>query len=373
MIIGTPKEIKNNEYRVGMVPAGVYMLKSMGHRILIEKGAGEGSGIPDKEFLKQGAEIVETPQEVWQRSDLVVKVKEPLPSEYPLLRAGLALFTYVHLADPRAKELTLELMKRKVASIAYETVEGANGGLPLLKPMSEVAGRLSVQVGATFLERPRGGRGVMLGGVPGVLPALVLVLGGGTVGINATKIALGFGARVIVLDVDQERLEYLDTVFGDRLETLMSSQYQIAQLAPEADLIVGGVLRAGRRAPVVMTREMVRSMRPSSMIVDVAVDQGGCIETTHATSHASPTYVEEGVIHYAVDNMPGCVPRTSTFALTNMTLPYVYRMAGMGILEALRGDKGFLLGLNTYQGECTCVGVAEAHALKYHDPLAMMK
>jgi alanine dehydrogenase len=358
MIIGVPKEIKDNEARVGLTPAGVKALTEAGHRLLIEQDAGAHSGFLDSEYQSAGAEMVSQPADVWGRSDMVVKVKEPVECEYIFFREGLVLFTYLHLAP--LPELTNKLLETKVIGIAYETVRDRRGMLPLLMPMSEVAGRMSVQVGASYLERERGGRGILLGGVPGVPPALVTILGGGIVGTNAARIALGFGARTTLIDMNLNRLRELEDIFGGRLYTLASNSYNIAHATREADLVIGGVLIPGATAPKLVSRSMVSQMKPGAVIVDVAIDQGGCVETARPTSHSNPSYTVDGVVHYCVTNMPGAVPHTSTLALTNSTFPYVLRLAHLGAREALKQDAGLADGLNTWLGALTHRGVAES-------------
>jgi alanine dehydrogenase len=363
MQIGVPKEIKDNEFRVSLVPAGARALVEAGHQVLVENQAGAGSGIDNAEYEAAGAVIVADAAAVFRRADLLVKVKEPLPAETKMLRTGQVLFTYLHLAP--APELTSALVKSGATSIAYETITDHEGGLPLLTPMSEVAGRMAIQVGAAYLQRPNGGRGVLLGGVPGVPPGDVVILGGGTVGINAAMMALGLGARVTVLDRFLPRLRYLDEVFGGRLNTVYSTQHYVEEAARRADLFIGAVLVPGAAAPRLVTRAMVGRMKKGSVIVDVAVDQGGCIETTHATTHSDPTYEVDGVIHYCVANMPGAVPRTSTFALTNATLPYVLKIAGKGFRDAARDDATLRPGINVHDGKITCEPVALAQKLPY--------
>ena len=358
MIIGVPKEIKDNEARVGVTPAGVKALTEAGHTVLLETLAGAQSGFPDAEYQNAGAEIVGDAGNVWGKSELVVKVKEPIEPEYVYFREGLVLFTYLHLAPLPA--LTDKLLESKVTGIAYETVRDRQGTLPLLTPMSEVAGRMSVQVGASYLEKERGGRGILLGGVPGVPPAHVAILGGGIVGTNAARIALGFGAKVTLIDVNLNRLRELDDIFGGRLYTLASNSYNIAQATREADLVIGGVLIPGATAPRLVTRAMVSQMKTGAVIVDVAIDQGGCVETARPTSHSNPSFIVDGVVHYCVTNMPGAVPHTSTLALTNSTFPYLLRLANLGAREALRQDAGLAEGLNTWQGTLTHRGVAES-------------
>ena len=358
MIIGVPKEIKDHEARVGVTPAGVKALTEAGHTVLVETQAGEQSGFPDDEYQKAGAEIVGEAGYVWGKSEMVVKVKEPIEREYVFFREGLVLFTYLHLAPVR--DLTDKLLDSRVIGIAYETVRDRQGTLPLLTPMSEVAGRMSVQVGAAYLEKEHGGRGILLGGVPGVPPAHVCILGGGIVGSNAARIALGFGAKVTLVDVNLNRLRELDDIFGGRLYTLASNSYNVAQATREADLIIGGVLIPGATTPKIVTRAMVAQMKKGAVIVDVAIDQGGCVETARPTSHSDPSYLVDGVVHYCVTNMPGAVPNTSTLALTNATFPYVLRMANLGVREALRQDAGLAEGLNTWMGSLTHSGVAES-------------
>ncbi|MCB9794146.1 MAG: alanine dehydrogenase [Alphaproteobacteria bacterium] len=363
MIVGVPTEIKAQENRVGLVPSGVKALVANGHRVLVQQGAGNGSGLPDDEYIRAGAEIVTTAEEVFGRADMIWKVKEPLAAEYPLLREGQILYTYLHLApDPTQ---TRALLDAGVVGVAYETVELPNGTLPLLTPMSEVAGRLSVQAGAFCLTRHHGGSGVLLGGVPGVEPGQVVIIGGGIVGLNAVKMAVGLGAEVTVLDISLERLRWFDNIFGGRIKTLYSNAYNIERSLGEADLVIGAVLVPGARAPKLITRDMLSFMKPRSAIVDVAVDQGGCVETTRATTHADPTYVVDGVVHYAVANMPGAVARTSTFALNNATVPYGLRIADQGWEAALRADPALAKGLNVARGEVRNEAVAEALELPY--------
>ena len=362
MIIGVPKEIKNNEYRVAMTPAGVQQLVHHGHTVLVETNAGLGSAFPDAEYVAAGGKIVPTAADAWS-GNMVVKVKEPQASEYDFMREDLLLFTYLHLAAE--EELTHAMMRTKVTGIAYETVEAADGSLPLLTPMSEVAGRMATQVGAHWLERPNGGRGLLLGGVPGVPGANVVIIGGGVVGTNAAQIALGMGANVTIMDNNLERLRFLDLVLHGRVHTVASNSYNIAQAVRDADLVIGGVLVRGAKAPKLVSHAMISSMREGSVVVDVAVDQGGCMETTHATTHADPTYVIDGVVHYGVANMPGAVPRTSTLALNNATLPYAVRLANMGAEAACAADEGLALGMNSYKGHITYAAVAEAFGLAY--------
>lgn len=362
MIIGIPKEIKDNEYRVALTPAGAHTLAQAGHRILVETEAGAGSGFLDDEYINAGAETVPTHAEAFEKAEMVMKVKEPLPQEYSLLSDGLLLFTYLHLAAE--EELTHVLMESGTTAIAYETVQLADASLPLLTPMSGVAGRMSVQVAAHYLERTRGGRGKLLGGVPGVLPADVVIIGGGTVGTNAAEMALGMGASVLILDINTDRLRYLSEVLHGNLMTLASNALNIAEAVKRADVVIGAVLLAGAKAPHLVTRAMVKSMKPGSVIVDVAVDQGGCIETTRPTSHSDPIFVLDGVIHYCVTNMPGAVPRTSTYALSNATLRYAVKLANKGFVEAVKQDPALANGVNVHQGSITCSAVAESFGLR---------
>lgn len=363
MIVGLPKEIKDNEYRVGLTPAGVRALTDADHQVIVEKSAGEGSGFEDALYQKAGAQIIDSADDVWARAEMIVKVKEPIEPEYPRMREGQMLFTYLHLAPDR--KLTQELLKRKVTGIAYETITDRRGGLPLLTPMSEVAGRMAIQVGAHYLEKLAGGRGILLGGVPGVPAARVVIIGGGVVGTNAAKIAVGMGAHVTIIDNNLDRLRELDDIFLSKISTLASSAYMIHDAISTADLIVGAVLVPGAAAPMLVTRNMLKDVPNGAVIVDVAVDQGGCIETTHPTTHSNPTYYVEGVLHYCVANMPGAVPRTSTFALTNATLPYALKLANKGFFEAIRSDPGLKEGVNTYAGHCTYQAVAESQGLPY--------
>ncbi len=362
MLIGVPKEIKTREYRVGMTPAGVRALVSQGHKVVVEKSAGEGSGIHDEDYVRAGATMVPTAADAWG-AEMVVKVKEPLAAEYGFFRKDLILYTYLHLAaEP---ELTKQLAAKGVAGVAYETIETPDGLLPLLRPMSEVAGRMAVQVGASCLEKEKGGKGVLLGGVPGTRRGRVVILGGGVVGKNAATIAVGMGAQVTVLDVRAETMAYLEDVFGGAVETLYSNPINIEQVVQRADLVVGAVLVAGAKAPRLVTRDLIGKMEKGSVVVDVAVDQGGCIETCRPTTHDNPTYEIDGVVHYCVANMPGAVPHTSTWALTNTTLSYAIAIANKGIVKAAKDDRALKLGLNTYAGSVTYQGVAEAHGLEY--------
>ena len=374
MRIGCPKEIKDQERRVGLTPAGVYALVHAGHTVYIEKNAGLASGFADEEYVREGAEILDTPQEVYASSDMIIKVKEPLQPEYGLLREGQILFTYLHLApDP---EQTQALLERKVTAIAYETVQTPDNALPLLAPMSEVAGRLAIQIGAHLLEANCGGRGILLGGVSGVERANVVIVGGGNVGTNAAKIASGMGANVTVLDISSKRLAYLDDIFGSRIQTLLSNPYNIAQAVKNADLVVGCVLVPGARTPKLVSEEMVKAMRPGSVLIDVAIDQGGSIASIATndrnTTHSDPYFVKHGVLHYSVANMPGAVPRTSTMALTGATLPYALKIANMGAEAACKADSALMKGLNTYQGKLTFKAVADAQGLTYTDPATLL-
>ena len=364
MIVGVPKEIKNNENRVSATPASVFELVHNGHQVYIEKSAGIGSAIQDDEYVKAGAGILDTAEEVYDIADVIYKVKEPLESEYHLMKDDQTVFTYLHLApDPK---LTKALLDKNVTGIAFETVQMANGTLPLLAPMSEVAGRMSIQIGANFLQSNEGGAGKLLGGVPGVAPAEVVIFGGGTVGSNAARIAVGMGAHVTLLDVNMERLAQLDTIFGGRVTTLVSNHYYGAEAAEKADLLIGAVLIPGAKAPKVVTEAMVKCMKPGSVIVDVAIDQGGCVATSdRITTHDNPCFVKYGVLHYSVANMPGAVARTSTYALANATLPYLLKICNLGPEEAMRSDPSLRAGLNTYQGKITYKNVAEAYGQSY--------
>ncbi len=363
MIIGVPKEIKADEYRVALVPSGAEALVEAGHTVLVETSAGLGTGIEDSEYTEAGAQIVPSAQEVFARAEMIMKVKEPLPPEYDLLRAGQILFTYFHFAAN--EELTRAMVERGVICIAYETIQLPDGTLPLLTPMSEVAGRMAVQEGAKYLERPMEGRGILLAGVPGVPPATVVILGGGVVGANAAKIAAGFGANVFILDINLERLRYLDDIMPPNVTTIFSNRPNIRRLLPDADLIIGGVLRRGAKAPVLVSREMLKTMKRGAVAVDVAVDQGGCFETTHPTTHSHPTYIVEGVVHYCVANMPGAVAGTSTYALTNETLAYARQLANKGWKQALKDNRALLLGLNVAEGKVTLSDIAEQFGYLY--------
>lgn len=362
MIIGVPFEIKSNENRVGLTPAGVLELSKRGHTIFIQKDAGFSSGFENHEYVAAGAQIAQTIEEVYEQAEMIVKVKEPLESEYKMIRKDQLVFTYFHFAS--YEPLTLAMMESRAVCLAYETVE-INGSLPLLVPMSEVAGRMAVQEGAKYLEKPQQGRGVLLGGVPGVSPAKVLVIGGGVVGTQAAKMAAGMGAQVTILDVSLHRLRYLSDVMQPNVITLFSNELTIRQLIQTHDLIIGAVLIPGAKAPMLITRDMLKDMRPGTVMVDVAVDQGGCFETTKPTTHDDPTYIIDNVVHYCVANMPGAVPYTSTVALTNATLPYIIKLANEGWKEACHSDKGLRLGLNIVDGQIVYKGVAEAFDLPY--------
>lgn len=363
MIVGVPKEIKNNEYRVGMTPGGVREFVHHGHDVLVERSAGEGSSFTDDAYAAAGAELVDTAEEVFARADMIVKVKEPQAVEIEMLRPGQILFTYLHLAPDLPQ--TQGLIKSGAVCIAYETVELANGTLPLLAPMSEVAGRMAAQVGATYLQKPFGGRGVLMGGVPGVLPANVVVLGGGVVGTNAAYVAMGMGANVTVMDINIDRLRYLDEIWGNRIRTLYSSKHNIEEAVYQADLVIGAVLLPGAKTPWLVTRQMLKHMKKGAVVVDVSVDQGGCIETTHPTTHADPTFVVDGVLHYGVANMPGAVPNTSTLALTNATLRYGLAIADKGWKQAVLDDPALAKGINVLDGNITYKPVADAHGMNY--------
>jgi alanine dehydrogenase len=368
--VGAPKEIKNHEYRVGLIPAVVHALAQRGHTVIVEQGAGLGSGIQDEEYREAGARIAATAEEVWTGSEMIVKVKEPLPPEYELMQPGQLLFTYLHLAP--LPELTDALLRRQVTGIAYETITDRKGALPLLTPMSEVAGRMAPLVGAFYQQRPFGGRGTLMMGVPGVPPGDVVIIGGGIVGLNSAKVALGMGARVTVLETSADRMRFLDDIFHGAVTTLASNAYNLAAAVERADLLIGAVLIPGRSAPKLVSRDMVRRMKPGAVAVDVAVDQGGCFETTHATTHSDPVYEVDGVVHYCVANMPGAVPRTSTFALNNATMPYTLELADKGPERAVREDADLLNGLNTYKGRITCVPVAESQGREFVAPAELM-
>ena len=366
MKIGVPKEVKNRENRVSMVPGGVQQLTAAGHKVYIQKDAGLGAGITNERYQASGATILEAAAEVWDIADMIIKVKEPIEQEFSFFKKDQILYTYLHLAAEET--LTKELLSREVISIAYETIENANGSLPLLTPMSEVAGRMSVQVGALCLQKHRGGKGLLLGGVPGVKRGRVAIIGGGVVGINAAKMAVGLGARVTILDTNGARLAYLDDVFGNDIDTLMSNPENIRDAVSESDLVVGAVLIPGAKAPRLISRQLVAEMEPDSVIVDVAIDQGGCVETIRATTHDSPTYVSHGVVHYGVTNMPGDVPKTSTYALTNVTISHAIQIANQGAEKAMSQSPGLLRGLNTYRGQLTYEKVAHALGLPF-EPL----
>ena len=357
MLIGVPKEIKNHEYRIGLTPAGARELVNNGHQVMVQKDGGKAIGLTDDLYKKAGAEIVETAKEIFERAEMIIKVKEPQPVECAMLRKGQVLYTYLHLApDP---EQTKALVASGATCIAYETVTDRKGGLPLLAPMSEVAGRMSIQAGAHALEKAQGGSGVLLGGVPGVKPAEVLVIGGGVVGINAARMAMGMNAHVTILDRSLDRLKYLDEVYGERLTTIYSTHDAIEERLPYTDLVIGAVLIPGAAAPKLISRDQLKLMRPGSVLVDVAIDQGGCFETSHATTHQNPTYEVDGIIHYCVANMPGGVARTSTFALTNATLPFALQLANKGAKRAMLEDKHLLEGLNVHEGKVTYEAVAK--------------
>lgn len=371
MRIGVPKEIKNNENRVALTPAGAVHLIKAGHHVFVETHAGLGSGFTDEEYQSAGASLVEKAEDAWAQ-EMVMKVKEPIPEEYNYFHEGMILFTYLHLAPE--PELTRALTDKKVVGIAYETVQLSNGSLPLLIPMSEVAGRMASQVGAQFLEKVRGGKGILLGGIPGVKRGKVTIIGGGIVGTNAAKIAEGLGADVTILDLSPERLRQLDDIFGKSVHTLMSNPFNIAESVREADLVIGAVLIPGAKAPRLVTEAMVKTMSEGSVIVDVAIDQGGIFETTdHITTHDDPTYVKHGVVHYAVANMPGAVPRTSTIGLTNVTVPFAAKIASLGYVQACLSDPALLKGINTLDGYVTYHAVAEAHELDYRPSESLLK
>lgn len=364
MIIGVPKEIKEQEQRVALVPSAAEQLKKRGHSVIVQKSAGVGSGYPDEEYRRAGAEILDSAEEVWARADMIVKVKEPLKAEFPLLRKGQILLTYLHLAATRP--LTEALINSGVSGVAYETIQVGNR-LPLLEPMSEIAGRMSVVMGAYFLAKHTGGSGVLLGGVPGVLPGRVVVIGGGTAGVNAARMATGLGADVTILEVDLERMRFLDITMGSA-HTLYSSESHLQELMPNVDLLIGAVLVPGAKAPKLITRTMLKKMKPGSVLVDIAIDQGGCAETSRPTTHLDPIYVEEGVTHYCVANMPSAYARTATQALTNVTYRYVELLADFGLEGAAKKQPALVGGINTRDGKLTCQAVAEAHGMKYQSP-----
>ncbi|HHT9139740.1 MAG TPA: alanine dehydrogenase, partial [Candidatus Tripitaka californicus] len=362
-IVGIPKEIKVDEYRVALVPVGAEELVKHGHRVLVEKGAGSGSGIADEEYVRAGAELVEGMEAIYKRADMVVKVKEPLPEEYPHLRENQIIFTFFHFAA--SKTLTEALISSRAVALAYETIRDEKGGHPLLTPMSEVAGRMSIQEGAKYLEKPMEGRGILLGGVPGVTPAEVVVIGGGVVGTNAAKVAAGLGARVTIMDINLDRLRYLDDIMPENVITLMSNIQNIREKVREADLLIGAVLIEGAKTPVLITRKIISTMKPGAVVVDVSIDQGGCVETSRPTTHSNPIYKVDEVIHYCVTNMPGAVGRTSTYALTNASLPYVLEVADKGYEGAARESPAIRNGLNIVRGKVTNKAVAEVFGLKY--------
>jgi alanine dehydrogenase len=362
-VIGVPREIKPDEYRVSLLPVGVEELTAAGHRVLVESRAGLGSGLPNEQYAAHGAEIVDSAEDVWAQADLIVKVKEPQPSEWPQLRPGQTVFTYFHLAAD--EYLTHSLLESGITALAYETLLGPSGNLPLLTPMSEVAGRMSIQQGAKFLERPQEGRGILLGGVPGVPPAHIVILGGGVVGKNAAQIAAGFQASVSLLDINVERLRYLDDIMPPNVNTLFSDRHNIREQLALADLVIGAVLIPGAKTPHLVTVEDLKLMKPGAVIIDVCIDQGGCLETSRPTTHAEPTYVEEGIVHYCVTNMPGAVGRTSTYALCNVTFPYVSRLAAKGVAAACAADPGLAAAVNIHRGNITNQAVADTFGLPY--------
>ena len=366
MIIGVPKEVKTDEYRVAIVPAGVQHLTERGHVVYIEAGAGLGSGITNAEYRRAGASILRNARQVFHKANMILKVKEPRPSEYNLLSPGQVTFTYFHFAASR--KLTRAMMKARIAAVAYETIEPEGGGLPLLTPMSEVAGRIAIQEGAKFLERPMEGRGVLLGGVPGVAPAEVAILGGGVVGANAAKMAAGLGARVTILDINAERMRYLDDVMPPNVHTLMSDSHSVRECLSRADLVIGAVLIHGARTPTLVRRADLKLMKSRAVLVDVAIDQGGCFETSKPTTHSNPVYVVHDVVHYCVANMPSAVSRTSTYALTNVTLPYVAQIADQGLADAAEDNIAIRRGINILDGRVTCPAVAKTFGLKHYDP-----
>lgn len=370
MIIGVPKEIKDHETRVALVPSGVTTLREHGHEVLVQTGAGLGSTIPDSDYIAAGAMMIDRASDVWSKSDLVVKVKEPQPVEAAFFRPGLTLFTYLHLAP--LPDLTAELMKSRVNAVAYETIREEDGSLPLLTPMSEVAGRMSVQVGAQYLEAPHGGRGILLGGIPGVAPANVVIIGGGVVGHNAAKIATGLGADVTLIDKNLNRLREIDDIFNGHVMTLASNSWTISEAVRNADLVVGAVLVPGAAAPRLVKHDMIRRMKKGAVVVDVAIDQGGCFETSKATTHSNPTYVVDDVVHYCVSNMPAAVPHTSTFGLTNATFPYLLEIVEKGLERASVESNAIREGINTYQGDIVYPAVAESQGRKWKDLTAVM-
>ena len=365
MIVGVAKEVKDHETRVGLVPGMVFALREAGHHVLVETNAGVGSSIPDHDYQAAGAEVVRQAADIWGRSDLVVKVKEPQPSEYAFFRPGLMLFTYLHLAP--LPELTEKLVESEVTAVAYETIREKDGSLPLLTPMSEVAGRMAVQVGAQYLEKPNGGRGILLGGVPGVAPANVVIIGGGVVGHNAAKMAVGLGAHVTIIELNLNRLREIDDIYSSQVVTLASNSWTISESLKLADLVVGAVLIPGASAPRLVRREMLKMMKKGAVMVDVAIDQGGCFETSHATTHTDPIYFVDDVLHYCVSNMPAAVPHTSTYGLTNATSPYLMQLANKGLARACRESQAILEGVNTYQGHITYPAVAESQGRSWKD------
>ncbi|MFN2543954.1 MAG: alanine dehydrogenase [Actinomycetota bacterium] len=362
MIVGVPREVKDNEFRVALTPEGARELSDAGHTVLLEEGAGDGSALPGDRYKKAGAQFVSTADDVWREAEMILKVKEPVAQEFDRMREGQILFTYLHLAASRV--LTEELLRRGVSAVAYETVQDREGRLPLLAPMSEVAGRMAPHVGARLLEKEYGGRGILMGGVSGVRPAKVLVLGAGMAGSNTAWIAAGMEAEVTVIDKSLDKLRYIDQIHKGRIVTLMSDRLTLEQRVRESDVLIGTVLIPGAKAPKLVTEEMVASMRPGSVIIDISIDQGGCVATSHMTTHSDPTYTVDGVVHYCVGNMPGAVPNTSTYALTNVTLPYALEIANRGLEGAVREDPVLANGVNAYGGELTNVGVAEAHGLR---------
>jgi alanine dehydrogenase len=370
MIIGVPKEVKDHEARVGVVPSGVQALVEQGHTVYVQSNAGIGSSLTDEDYVEAGATIVPTAEEAWGRAEMVVKVKEPQPSEYGFLREGLNLFTYLHLAP--LPELTQKLVESRTNAIAYETIREHDGSLPLLTPMSEVAGRMAVQVGAQYLEAPNGGRGILMGGIPGVAPANVVIIGGGVVGHNSAKMAVGLGANVTIIDRNLERLRDLDDIYGNTISTLASNTYTLRESLLLADLVIGAVLIPGASAPKLVKREMIRTMKRGSVVVDVAIDQGGCFETSHATTHTDPTYYVDGVLHYCVSNMPAAVPHTSTIGLTNATFPYLLQLANKGVERAIAESRALAEGVNTYQGTIVYGAVAESQGRPWRELAAVI-
>ncbi|HGJ65242.1 TPA: alanine dehydrogenase [bacterium] len=371
MIIGVPRELKPYEYRVALLPVGVEILVKAGHKVIIQDGAGIGSGISNEDYQIVGAEIVETLEEVYSSAEMVVKVKEPMPEEYDLIKQDMIIFTYFHFAAN--EDLAYKMIDKKPICIAYETIQEDNGSLPLLTPMSEVAGRMAIQEGAKYLEKPMMGRGILLGGVPGVAPAKVVIIGGGIVGTNAAKVASAFGAQVTIMDINMDRLRYLDDIMPKNVITLMSNAHNIRDEIKEADLLIGAVLVPGSKTPSLVTRDMVKTMKPGAVIVDVSVDQGGCVETTHPTTHHEPTFLEYDVVHYCVTNIPGAVGRTSTYALTNVTLPYILQLANKGWKRAMKENKALLKGLNIAYGKITFKAIADGLNLEYHPSEDMLE